>query len=106
MPAPILHVGAVVTCAHGGTAFPAMASTSVFVSGNAIVTLASPYVVSGCPFTPPAGNGPCVTAQWIAGSRAVMSHGMPVVTLASESVCQPTGTPLEPVSAQLLVQAT
>lgn len=106
MPAPILYAGAVVTCAHGGVAFPTMASTSVFVSGNPIVTLGSPYAVTGCPFSPPAGNGPCVTAQWVAGSQTVKSHGMPVVTMSSTSVCQPTGTPLEPVSAQPLVLAT
>ena len=33
----------------------------------------APYMVAGCPFVPPAGNGPCVMAQWVVGAmRAVL----------------------------------
>ncbi len=106
MPGPILHLGAVVTCAHGGQATPTAPSPSVFVSGMAIATIASPYAIAGCGFVPPGGNGPCVTGQWVVGATQVFSHGQPVAILAGASICAPTGAPMLPVSAQALVIAT
>jgi hypothetical protein len=106
MPGPILHMGAVVTCAHGGVAMPTVPSPNVFVSGMPIVTIAGPYTVAGCAFAPPPGNGPCVTAQWLVGAVQVLSNGQPVAILSGVSICAPTGTPLLPVSAQMLVLAT
>jgi hypothetical protein len=106
MPGPILHVGAVVTCAHGGQAVPMTPSPSVMVSGMPIVTIAGSYTVAGCGFVPPGGNGPCVSAVWTVGALQVMSHGQPVAILSGVSTCVPTGTPLVPVSSQTLVVAT
>jgi hypothetical protein len=106
MPGPILHVGAVVTCAHGGMAIPTAPSPSVMVSGMPIATIAAPYAVAGCAFVPIAGNGPCVTGVWAVGALQVMSHGQPVAILSGVSTCVPTGTPLLPVSAQTFVVAT
>src|ERR1035438_6976167 len=102
MPAPILHMGATVLCAHGGQAMPTVPSPRVMVSGMPIATIAAPYTVAGCAFVPPAGNGPCVTAQWVMGAVQVMSEGQPVAILSGVSVCVPTGTPLLPVSSQTL----
>jgi hypothetical protein len=106
MPGPILHMGAVVMCAHGGQAIPTVPSPCVFVSGMPIVTIAGPYTVAGCAFIPPPGNGPCVTAQWVVGAVQVMSQGQPVAIMTGTALCVPTGTPLLPVSAQTLVLAT
>src|ERR1700730_10021118 len=106
MPAPILHVGATVLCSHGGQAMPTVPSPRVLVSGMPIATIAAPYAVAGCAFVPPAGNGPCVTAQWIVGATQVLSQGQPVVIMSGVSICVPSGTPLIPVSAQTLVLAT
>lgn len=106
MPGPILHVGAVVTCAHGGTAIPTAPSPVVLVSGMPIATIAGPYAIAGCAFVPPTGNGPCVTGQWIVGSLFVTSNGQPVAILSGVSTCVPTGTPMLPVSAQTFVIAT
>ncbi|MFP3556881.1 hypothetical protein SB861_40135 [Paraburkholderia sp. SIMBA_049] len=106
MPGPVLHAGAVITCAHGGQATPTAPSPSVFVSGMPVATIAAPYAVAGCAFAPPAGNGPCVTAQWVVGATQVFSHGQPVAILTGVSVCAPTGTPLVPVSSQTLVIAS
>jgi hypothetical protein len=106
MPGPILHVGAVVTCAHGGMAIPTVPSPSVMVSGMPIATIAAPYTVAGCAFVPPAGNGPCVTGMWVVGAMQVMSNGQPVAILSGVSTCVPTGTPMLPVSAQTFVIAT
>jgi hypothetical protein len=106
MPAPILHVGAVVMCSHGGQALPTVPSPVVFVSGMPITTIAAPYSIAGCAFVPPAGNGPCVTGQWVVGAIQVFSHGQPVAIMSGASVCVPTGTPMLPVYAQTLVLAT
>jgi hypothetical protein len=99
-------MGATVLCAHGGQAIPTVPSPRVMVSGMPITTIAAPYTVAGCAFVPPAGNGPCVTAQWIVGAIQVMSEGQPVAILTGVATCVPTGTPLVPVEAQTRVIAT
>ena len=99
-------MGATVLCSHGGQAMPTVPSPRVMVSGMPIATIAAPYTVAGCAFAPPAGNGPCVTAQWIVGAVQVMSEGQPVAIMTGVSTCVPTGTPLVPVQAQMRVIAT
>ena len=106
MPAPILHVGATVLCSHAGQATPTVPSPRVLVSGMSIATVAAPYVIAGCAFVPPSGNGPCVTAQWTVGAVRVTSLGQPVVIMTGAASCVPTGTPLLPVAAQTRVLAT
>ena len=106
MPGPILHMGAVVMCAHGGVATPTAPNPMVLVSGMPITTIAAPWVIAGCAFVPPAGNGPCVSGMWIVGSLQVTSNGQPVAIMSGVSTCVPTGTPMVPVSAQTLVIAT
>ena|SRR5688572_12958305 len=106
MPAPILHLGATVVCSHGGQAMPTAPFPRVTVSGQPVATIAAPYSVAGCAFAPAAGNGPCVTGQWIVGAMRVLAGGQPVVIMSGTSVCTPTGTPLVPVVAQLRVLAT
>lgn len=106
MPGPLLHLGATVTCAHAGQATPTAPFPRVLVSGQPIVTLASPYVVAGCTLPPPtAANGPCVTAQFLTGSVRVLAGGQPVLLMGSQSICAPTGTPLLTLAAQPRVTA-
>jgi hypothetical protein len=71
-----------------------------------VATIAAPYAVAGCPFVPPGGNGPCVTAQWAVGAVRVLSLGQPLAIMTGVAVCVPTGTPLMPVMAQTRVLAT
>jgi hypothetical protein len=85
---------------------PTSPSQMVFISGQPIATISGPYAVAGCAFVPPAGNGPCVTAQWVTGAVQVFSQGQPVAIMSGIAVCVPTGTPLMPISAQTLVTAT
>lgn len=106
MPGPILHMGAIVLCTHGGQAVPTVPSPVVLLSGMPAATVAAPYVVAGCAFVPPAGNGPCVTGQWTVGTVRVVSQGQPLVIMSGVSTCIPTGTPLLPVTAQTRVIAT
>lgn len=106
MPGFLIHVGATVLCSHGGQAQPTAPNPRVTVSGQPTVTIAAPYVVAGCAFPPPpAGNGPCVSAQWLSGSTRVTSNGQPLVVLSSQAICAPTGTPLIIAATQTRVTA-
>ncbi len=107
MPGFLLHQGATVLCAHAGQAQPTVVNPRVLVSGLPTVGLAAPYVVAGCALPPPpAGIGPCVTAQYTTGSVRVLANGLPLLLLDSQAVCVPTGTPLLPVTTQTRVLAT
>ncbi|MEN1783519.1 MAG: hypothetical protein AAGF77_00130 [Bacteroidota bacterium] len=104
MPGPIVHLGATVTCAHGGTAVPASTSTRVFVQGQPIALQPIPYNIAGCPFTVPPGSPmPCVTGMWTTGSKRVFSTGMPVVLFDSQSTSVPNGTPMFITKTQMRV---
>jgi hypothetical protein len=85
---------------------PTAPSARVTVSGMPIATIVAPYTIAGCTFAPPAGNGPCVTAQWVVGAVQVLSEGQPVAIMTGVATCVPTGTPLLPVSAQTRAVAT
>ena len=75
MPGFLLHVGATVFCSHGGQAQPIDAVSPRAGERQPVVTMTSPYVIAGCPFVPPGGNGPCVTAQWVVGATRVVAGG-------------------------------
>ena len=105
MPGYLLHVGATVQCMHAGQAQPTVPSPRVKVSGQPIVTQPGPYAVAGCTFPPPpAGNGPCATAQWVTAATRVKASGMPVLLQDSQAVCTPTGTGLTVVMTQMRVK--
>jgi hypothetical protein len=107
MPGFLLHVGATVTCSHGGQAQPTVPNPRVTVMGQPTVAMTSPYVVAGCTFPPPpAANGPCVTAQFLTGSVRVTSMGQPLLLLSSQALCAPTGTPLLVAVTQTRVVGT
>lgn len=105
MPAPILHLGATVLCTHAGQATPLAPFPRVTLSGQPLVTIASPYAVAGCALTG-TPTPPCVTGQWLMGATRVLAGGVPVATLAGSSVCIPTGTPMLALLAQTRVLAT
>src|SRR5437870_3618575 len=102
MPGPLLHLGAVVICAHGGQATPTAPNPRVTVSGQPTVVMTVPYVVAGCPFVPP-NPGPCVTAQWITAAARITSNGQPLLLMDSQAICTPTGTPVQILMAQTRV---
>lgn len=109
MPGLILHQGAQVQCSHAGNAQPITVSPNVTVSGQPVVTASAAYSIAGCGMPPPtAGNGPCVTAQFIPATAAtrVTSNGQPLLLNTSQSVCTPTGTPLLILNTQTKVTAT
>jgi hypothetical protein len=106
MPGPLLHAGATVLCSHGGQATPTAPNARVLVSGQPVATMSAPYAVAGCPFVPPGGNGPCVTAQWVVAATRVVAGGQPVVLQTGQAICTPTGTPLVPSASQTRVVGT
>ncbi len=106
MPGFLLHVGATVMCMHAGQAQPTAPNPRVLVGGQPIVTQTTHYVVAGCPFVPPGGNGPCVSAQWITGAVRVLAGGVPVLLQDSQAVCAPTGTGLNVVVTQVRAKGT
>lgn len=103
MPGPIQHLGATLTCSHGGQALPTAPNPRVLLSGQPAVTQTSPYAIAGCGFVPPGGNGPCVSATFVVAATRVFIAGAPAVLLDSTSLCAPTGTPLIPVQSQIRV---
>lgn len=107
MPGFLLHVGATVQCSHAGQATPVAPNPRVTVGGQPIVTLPGNYVVAGCTMPPPsAGNGPCVTAQFLSASTRITSNGQPVLLQDSQSICAPTGTPLLVITTQTRATGT
>jgi hypothetical protein len=106
MPGFLLHEGATVLCAHGGQAQPTAPNPRVTVTGMPTVPLPTVYLIAGCAMPPPiAGNGPCVTAQYLMGTTRVLSNGLPLLTFDSQAICVPTGTPLITVVTQTRVFA-
>ncbi len=94
MPGFLLHVGAQVTCAHGGQAQPTVPNPKVTVGGQMTVTQQPPYAVAGCPFNVSGGPSPCVTATWITAALRITSLGQPLLLLDSQATCVPNGTPV------------
>lgn len=101
----LLTAGSVLMCAHGGHATPTVLSPRVLVGGQPALAQA-PLVVAGCANpSPPAGTGPCVTAQFLIGSARVRSMGLSLLVASGPSICVPTGTPLTVAAVQPRVRA-
>ena len=77
---PALHLGAVVLCSHAGPATPLAPFPRVLLSGQPLVTIASPYASTGCALTG-TPTPPCVTGQWLTGAVRVLAGGAPVATM-------------------------
>jgi hypothetical protein len=105
MPGNLLTVSAQVVCMHMGQAMAATPSPRVTVGGDPAVTISASYSIAGCPFVPPAGTGPCATAQWLVGTTRVTSDGEPLLIEGGSAVCVPTGTGLQVMVTQPQVSA-
>jgi hypothetical protein len=103
MAGALLHVGATVLCAHGGTAFPTASNPRVIVSGQPTVVQSTTYSIAGCPFDVSGSPVPCISAEWVVAATRVFSNGQPLVLMNSQAVCTPHGTPLLPTAAQARV---
>lgn len=107
MPGFLLHVGATVLCSHAGQAEATTPNPRVTVSGQPTIAMTAPFVVAGCAFPPPpAGNGPCISAQFMTAATRITSNGQPLLLLDSQALCVPTGTPLLITVTQTRVTGT
>jgi hypothetical protein len=105
MSALVLHDGATVTCLHQGLAQPTVLSPRVQVSGRMVVTLATPYTVTGCGLGS-TSTPPCATAKWVSGATRVRASGMPVIIRTNQAICAPTGQGVRVIATQTRVFAT
>jgi len=105
MPGLVVHFGANVNCMHGGLAQPLTLSPRVLVSGQMVVTMATPYDVISCGLAS-TSTPPCLTAQWVSGATRVFASGSPVIIQTSQAVCAPTGQGLLILTTQPRVTAT
>ncbi len=100
----LLHVGAVVMCAHGGQAQPTVPNPRVMVMGMPTLTIAGPWVVAGCPLVS-IPSPPCITGQWSLGTLRVTSLGQPLTVQSGVAITAPGPGALLPTSMQTRVQA-
>lgn len=105
MPGFVLHLGATVTCAHGGQATPTAPNPRVLLSGQAVCTVPPPYGIAGCPLNVSGSPVPCVTGTWTSGSTRVTVLGQPVALISGTSTCAPNGTPMLVTASQARVTA-
>lgn len=105
MPGFLVQQGAAVICAHGGQAQATVANPRVMFSGAPSLLISAPWTVSGCPGVPAVPVPPCVTGEWVTGTIRVLAGGQPLVFNSGQSVCSPTGTPLQALACQARVQA-
>lgn len=104
MPGFLLHLGAMINCAHKpGLAQPMAPYARVMVMKQPIVLQTTAYVVAGCALTG-SPNPPCATAQWLSGATRVKANGVPVLLEDSQSTCVPTATPLSVATTQKKVK--
>ena len=95
MPGSPVPFGSTVLCSHAGQATATAPNPRVTLGGQPSVLQPTVWTISGCTMPPPtAGNGPCVTGQWLTGSTRVLSGGQPLTIAPAGSVCAPTGTPM------------
>ena len=112
MPGFILTSTATILCAHGGQGEPTPQTSGsnarVRVAGQPVLTLADPYVITGCPLPAEltaADTGPCRTGHFTTGASRVSVLGQPVQVQEGASICSPTATPLQVALTQQRVTA-
>lgn len=101
----ILHLGASVTCSHGGPAVPTVPYSRVTLQGHPVVTVAAPYEIAHCNLPAPAEALRCTGGQWLQGSTRVFAGGRALVLDSSPSMCVPNGAALLVLECQMRVTA-
>jgi hypothetical protein len=99
MPAPIVHVGAVTLCPHGGGVTEVPSAPRVLLSGMPAATMADQYLVAGCAFNVAGAPHPCVRVQWLVPAVRVTTGLMPLILQTSVGLClapdqAPQGPPI------------
>jgi hypothetical protein len=86
MSGPLVHVGAGVTCTHGGTVSIAPGSPRVSAAGQPVATTADNFLVAGCAFAIGSALHPCTKIQWLLPATRVTVNGSPVITQGSSGL--------------------
>lgn len=102
---PIVNAGSIITCAHGGLATAIAPCYRVRVDGQSVVTIASPFGISGCVVAAQSGQSPCLTGEFTDGASRVTAGGVPLVLESSMSACEPSGSPMMVATVQSRVKA-
>ena len=111
MPGPMVNVGAMATCPHGGQVTIVSSNARVLASGMPLATMADQFMVAGCAFTvPPGVPQPCLKVQWMTPAVRVLINGQPPILQASTGIAlSATGIPGGPpivATTQMRVVAT
>ncbi len=106
MPGFLLHVGAVMTCAHGGVVAAVPQPPRVLVGPGAVLTATSQLTVTGCTNVPTD-----VKVQWLNIATRVLIGGQPALLQApptgpGNGTCLASSTPAAVVAMQTRVTAT
>jgi hypothetical protein len=98
MSAPVLNIGAVVLCAHGGQV-KLLPNPKIMLSGQPAAQFAPTLLIAGCMNpTPPANTGPDVMVAPMPPSLTlkVTSNGQPLLLQTITGIPVPSGIPLLP----------
>jgi hypothetical protein len=88
MPGPIVNVGAVGMCPHGGQIQIVSSDARVLLGGLMAATMADQFLIVGCAFTVPPGKPqPCVRVQWTVPAVRVLANAQPVILQTSVGLC-------------------
>jgi hypothetical protein len=99
MPGPVVQMGAVTICPHGGQITAITSNGRVLVGGTPAVTQADTFLVAGCVFAVGPKPQPCLTARWLLVATRVTVMGQPVVIQGGTGLCYsaeqaPQGPPM------------
>jgi hypothetical protein len=89
VPGPLLHVGAIINCFHGGPVTPNVTNPPrVLVNGTQqVLTIKELHTVAGCLFTVPGPKPqPCVLVRVVPAGR-VLINGQPAAILTPAALC-------------------
>ena len=86
MPGPLVVVGAVAICPHGGQVTIISSNARVLAGGTPVATLADTFLIAGCAFTVPPPH-PCIKVQWLTPAVRVLVNGQPAILQTSTGLC-------------------
>lgn len=81
MGSPLLQLGFVATCPHGGTVTAVPSQTRVTAGSTPLLTLADVAIIGGCQMKPP-----CVKAQFVTAATRVTLGGVPALLKSSAAL--------------------
>jgi hypothetical protein len=100
----LLHDKATGKCSHGASAKPLIGNPRVKLGGQAVLTVASPFIVASCPNLVGTVKFPCVIGVFGKGATRVKVMGQPVLLDTSRATNVPTGVSTTITSTQSRVK--